>query len=74
MLAGDRTEMPGMIRASFGLYNTEEEIDHLVEALERIERGDYQGRYTQYKATGEFIPMNWKINPERFFSFLSGAA
>ena len=29
MLAGDRSNMPGLIRASFGLYNTVEEIDIL---------------------------------------------
>lgn len=32
MLAGDRRQMPGMVRVSVGLYNTKDEIDWLVEA------------------------------------------
>ena len=36
MLAGDRSDMPGLIRLSFGLYNTREDVDILVEALRCI--------------------------------------
>ncbi len=32
-------------RASFGLYNTDEEIDVLVDMLNRIARGAYRGTY-----------------------------
>jgi len=32
----NRFKVPATIRASFGLYNTEEEIDQLVEALPQI--------------------------------------
>ena len=34
ILDGDRREVPGLVRVSFGLYNRTEEIDCLVEALE----------------------------------------
>jgi selenocysteine lyase/cysteine desulfurase len=67
MLAGDKSHMPGLIRASFGLYNTLEEVDYLVEALNRIARGDYQGRYTQEKATGEYQPVGWAPQFEEYF-------
>lgn len=33
------TRMPGMIRASFGIYNTEEEVDTFLEAIEEISKG-----------------------------------
>lgn len=67
MLAGDRSDMPGLIRISFGLYNTTEEVDRLVEALEAIQRGDYHGRYTQDVASGEFHPEGWSPDFNAFF-------
>lgn len=68
MLAGDKSEMPGMLRASFGLYNTLEEVDSLVEALIRVTRGQYSGIYHQDKATGEYKPEGWNPEYERYFS------
>ena len=68
MLLGDRSEMPGLIRISFGLYNTVEEIDALVEALERIVRSEYQGQYLQERASGEYRPQGWQPDFERYFS------
>ena len=67
MLEGDKSEMPGLIRASFGLYNTRQEIDVLVDALQRISIGDYKGTYTQDKATGEFTTAAWQVNFDEFF-------
>jgi len=69
ILAGDRSEMPGMIRHSFGLYNTLEEVDALVEALNRISRGQYTGQYTQVKSTGEYLPSGWQPDFKSYFSF-----
>lgn len=68
MLAGDKSDMPGLIRASFGLYNTTEEVDILVEALRRIALGEYQGTYTQNVASGEFTPQDWDPAFEQYFS------
>jgi selenocysteine lyase/cysteine desulfurase len=69
MLAGDRSDMPGLIRASFGLYNRLEDIDALVEALERIERGEYHGEYIQERASGEYRPTGWSPEFEQYFAF-----
>ncbi len=69
MISGDRSNMPGMVRASFGLYNTEEEIDVLVDALGEIVQGEYKGEYVQDLASGEFIPNGWDPEFDRFFSF-----
>ena len=68
MLAHDRRRMPGLVRASFGLYNTLDEIDALVEALEKIARGDYRGRYTQDQASGDYVPEGWQPHLDRYFS------
>ena len=56
MLAGDKSNMPGMVRMSFGCYNHEADVDRLVEMLHRVARGDYQGQYEVDTATGEFTP------------------
>jgi cysteine desulfurase/selenocysteine lyase len=58
ILEGDRRDMPGMVRASFALYNTLQEVDALVEALLAITRGEVGGRYTQDAHTGEYVPEN----------------
>ena len=68
MLSGDRRNMPGLIRASFGLYNTVEDVDQFVEAVEKISLGDYIGDYTQDIATGEFIPSGWAPDFKQYFS------
>jgi cysteine desulfurase/selenocysteine lyase len=67
MIEGDKSEMPGLIRASFGLYNTRQEVDYLVEALQRISAGDYKGKYTQDKASGEYSPVGWQPDFTGYF-------
>ena len=42
----ERSQRPGMVRVSFGLYNTTEEIDILIEMLQRIAEGNYFGMYS----------------------------
>lgn len=56
ILQGDKSGMPGLVRASLGCYNNRDDIDRLVEMLERIKRGDYHGEYHQIRATGEYVP------------------
>lgn len=70
ILAGDRSEMPGMVRASFGLYNTPEEVDTLVDALENISTGKYSGDYDQDFASGEYTPKGWKPDFRSYVPFL----
>jgi len=66
IMHGDKSSMPGLVRASFGMYNTKSEIDKLVEALQHIAAGEFAGKYTQDKKSGEFSAAGWK--PEvKFF-------
>ncbi len=69
ILSGDRSDMPGLVRASFGLYNTVDDIEILIEALNKISRGDYTGDYRQDSANGEFKPLGWKPFYEKYFSW-----
>ena len=67
MISGDKSEMPGLIRASFGLYNTHEEVDYLLEALRNISSGDFHGKYQQDRLTGEYSPDNWQPDFTNYF-------
>lgn len=73
ILAHNKVDMPGLIRASFGLYNTFEDVDALVEALTRIVRGEYAGEYHQDTASGEFRPAGWAPEFKDYFALSSAA-
>jgi len=68
VLAGDRRHMPGVVRVSFGMYNTKEEVDVLAEALSCIASGNYQGAYRQEKTTGDYAAVGWEPNLEKYFT------
>lgn len=42
---GESLPLPGAVRATVGIYNTEAEIDALADALDTIARGTFKGRY-----------------------------
>ncbi len=69
ILNNDRGEMPGLVRVSFGIYNTTAEIDILAESLSQIVAGHYTGHYTQDKVSGEYHPEGWDFEPGKYFSF-----
>ncbi|MGY0195675.1 aminotransferase class V-fold PLP-dependent enzyme [Leptothrix sp. BB-4] len=54
LLQGDHRQVPGMVRISFGLYNTLADVDAFADALAVIARGGQTGRYVQDPATGEY--------------------
>jgi CRISPR-associated protein Cas8b1/Cst1 subtype I-B len=54
MLNHKKDHMPGLVRISFGIYNTKEEVDVLIKALNAIAGGQYSKNYLQDKTSGEF--------------------
>ncbi len=48
-------KFPGAIRASLSFYNTEEEIDRLIETLKKIEKGEHSKYYFK-KDVHAFVP------------------
>ena len=62
----DLRHMPGMVRLSFGCYNTAGEIDAAADALERIVRGEYRGRYAQ-QPDGRYHPEGFQVDWSRYF-------
>jgi selenocysteine lyase/cysteine desulfurase len=55
ILHRDRSEIPGTVRISFGIYNTLEEVDILCSALEAITAGRYRKEYRLDKERGEYF-------------------
>jgi len=62
ILSGDRRQVPGLVRISFGLYNKREDIDACIEAIECIAAGNYKGVYHQDTSSGEFLPEGWHVD------------
>lgn len=54
ILQHDRSGIPGAVRASFGIYNTIEEIDAFIEVLNRIVRREWKGEYVEDPFLGEY--------------------
>lgn len=72
VLAGNKSRMPGMVRASIGCYNTREDIDALVEMLERVASGAYRGNYRQNRSTGAFEAEGFTVDYGRYCSLAGG--
>jgi cysteine desulfurase / selenocysteine lyase len=62
ILARDRSVIPGTVRASFGIYNTREEVDVLCEALEAVAAGRYLDGYLLNKERGEYYRTDMEEN------------
>jgi cysteine desulfurase / selenocysteine lyase len=67
ILADDRHDMPGLVRISFGMYNTAAEVDVIVEALTAIAQGKYAGHYEQDAKTGEYHAVEWQPDLAQYF-------
>jgi len=67
IVAEDRRNLPGMVRVSFGMYNTRDEVDVLAQGLSQIAMGRYYGRYHQDIRSGEFSPVDWKPKFAEYF-------
>ena len=67
ILSGDRTNLPGMVRASFGCYNNTEDVDRFVDMLGRIAAGDYRGKYLLDKPSGSYWPEHFTYPYEEYF-------
>ncbi len=68
--SGDKSRTPGLVRASFGCYSSEADVDALVDALERVARKEFSGKYTQDPKSGTFHANGYTIDYEKYFSFL----
>lgn len=63
-----RAELPGAVRISFGFYNTPEEIDYLIEWLNKITQDKYKGEYILDKTWGTYTLKDFNPDFEKYFS------
>jgi hypothetical protein len=54
VISGVRAYLPGLVRTSFGCYNSIEEVDWLVKGPRKIASGQIAGDYKQDPAGGRF--------------------
>jgi selenocysteine lyase/cysteine desulfurase len=73
MLAGDKSQIPGMVRVSFGAYNSLDDVDALIEMLRRITRNEIRGKYVLVQESGDYEPAGYRDPIREYFS-LSGHA
>jgi selenocysteine lyase/cysteine desulfurase len=66
MKQGDRSELPGFVRISIGLPNTEKDIARLLLALKTIHAEGPKLSYRLNRKTGEYEPENAPARPEIF--------
>ncbi len=67
ILARDRSMIPGTIRASFGIYNTKDEIDEFIDMIRKIAAGDYCKDYQLDREKGEYCPSGFSFDFEQFY-------
>ncbi len=67
LLHNQREAIPGMVRMSIGLYNTPQEIDVLVKALEAIASGKHE-TYAVDTHTGFYTPAHASENFSPYFT------
>jgi selenocysteine lyase/cysteine desulfurase len=69
MIHGNKSNMPGMVRASLGCYSTEEDIDLFIDMLYRIVRKEFVGEYIEDTCAGSFSAQGFSIDTDHCFSF-----
>lgn len=69
IICNRKVDLPGAVRVSFGIYNSFEEVDYLIQAIENIIAGKIQGDYIYEDETGHFIPKGYDFNISEYFSY-----
>jgi cysteine desulfurase / selenocysteine lyase len=66
----NRADLPGLIRMSFGCYSNTDDVDRLVNMLERITSGNFKGNYEVDKPSGSYYPKGFAPESVRkYFTF-----
>jgi selenocysteine lyase/cysteine desulfurase len=71
IIAGDRSRLPGMVRASFGCYNNFEDVDRLTGMLQIIASRTYKGDYVLDAKAGTWWPKGFEYDFAESFPHFS---
>ncbi|HEV8539481.1 MAG TPA: aminotransferase class V-fold PLP-dependent enzyme [Bacteroidota bacterium] len=66
----DNPILPGMVRASLGCYNNEDDIDVFLDMLGRILRKEYRGQYSIHPVTGLYTAKGYGVDAHNHFRLL----
>lgn len=64
---GDKSNLPGMVRASFGCYNNELDVDRFIGMLEKIINKNYIGEYIMNPETGVYSVKGFDLDIKKYF-------
>lgn len=67
ILKGDRSRLPGAVRASFGIYNSKNEIDAFIDVLKKTAKKEWSGEYILDKKTGEYFLDSNSVRYQNYF-------
>ncbi|HYQ86663.1 MAG TPA: aminotransferase class V-fold PLP-dependent enzyme [Bacteroidota bacterium] len=67
----DNPTLPGMVRASFGCYNNQEDVDIFIDMLGRIVRNEQKGAYSIDPETGVYSARGFEIDAGRHFRYFN---
>lgn len=67
----DNPILPGMVRASLGCYNNQEDIDTFIDMLERVVHKTYIGAYSIDPITGTYSINGYSMNAAKHFRFFN---
>ena len=62
LACGDHTTIPGMVRASLGIYNNEEEVDYFAEAVRAVRIDGPKESYHIDPEFGDYVPDSCNIS------------
>ena len=66
LVQGDHSNVPGLVRASLGVYNTPEEIDRFIEAVRAILADGPRTRYTLDPRHHDYVPTGCEIDYDAY--------
>ena len=69
IICNRKVDLPGAIRVSFGIYNSFEEVDYLIDAIRNIVDGKIEGEYFVDDQSGLFEPKGYNFELNEYFSY-----
>jgi cysteine desulfurase / selenocysteine lyase len=67
VVEGDRSQLPGAVRLSFGIYNNLEDVNRFLRVLRTIARRKWKGRYSMDPVHGEFTCEGYEPEFDTYF-------
>jgi cysteine desulfurase / selenocysteine lyase len=74
IIQGQKLNVPGAVRCSLGIHNTEAEVRRFVEAISQIACKQWEGKYDRDISSGEFLPRQFKLNFDLLPNFSTGTS